>query len=94
MVLPRLKAINVQDVAPEKGGGDGPGGKQKFTRVAPGKGVVDWTKLYEILAQAGYTGPITVEVGYPTKEMPNALVRDLQFARKQVQVAWGLAQKT
>jgi hypothetical protein len=56
--------------------------------------MVDWAKFYQILAQVNFTGPITLEVGYATKEMPAALVGDLQFARKQVQTAWGLTPKT
>ena len=47
-----------------------------------------------MLAQASFMGPVTLEVNYTTKDMPSALVSDLQFTRKQVQTAWGLAPKT
>lgn len=89
MVLPRVKAVSVQDFIWEK-----QNDRWQMTRCPLGEGMVDWTKFFQILAQANYAGSITVEVGYATKQMPSALVRDLQFTKKQVAAAWGTAPKT
>ena len=89
LVLPRLKAVSLQDFV-----WDTKDGKRQMTRCALGQGIVEWTKFFQLLAQANYSGPVTVEIGYATKAMPSALVKDLQFARKQVGAAWGLGSKT
>jgi sugar phosphate isomerase/epimerase len=89
LVLPRLKAVSVQDFIWEK-----QNGRWQMTRCPLGEGMVDWTKFFQILAQANYTGPLTIEIGYTKKDMPSALIKDLQFARKQVAAAWPAAPKT
>jgi sugar phosphate isomerase/epimerase len=89
LAMPRIKAVTVQDFVWEK-----QNDRWQMTKCPLGQGMVDWTKFFRMLAQANYTGPVTLEVGYTVKDMPSALARDLQFARKQVQVAWGLAPKT
>jgi len=89
LAMPRVKAVTVQDFVWEK-----QNGHWQMTKCAMGEGMVDWPKFFQMLAQANYTGPVTLEVGYPTKDMPGAFARDLQFARKQIQTAWGLATKT
>jgi len=89
LALPRIKAVTVQDYFWEK-----QNGAWHMTKCPLGQGMVDWTKFFQILARASYTGPVTLEIGYQSKGMPSALVSDLQFLRKQVQTAWGLAPKT
>lgn len=89
LAMPRVKAVTMQDFIWEK-----QNGSWKMTKCPLGEGMVDWAKFFQMLAQANYTGPVTVDAGYAAKDMPSALVRDLQFARKQIQVAWGLAPKT
>jgi sugar phosphate isomerase/epimerase len=89
LAIPRLKAVSVQDFIWEK-----QNGRWQMTRCPLGEGMVDWPKFFQILAQANYLGPVTVEIGYATKDMPSALAKDQQFARKQVQTAWGLTPKT
>ena len=89
LALPRIKAVTIQDFVWEKRNG-----RWQMTRCPLGQGMVDWTKFFQILAQAGYMGPVTLEAGYAAKDMPSALVSDLQFARKQIQTAWGIAPKT
>ena len=89
LTLPRIKAVTIQDFFWEKRDG-----KWQMTKCPLGQGMVDWTKFFQILAQANYSGPVTVEVGYPSRDMPSALVGELRFARKQVETAWGAAPKT
>jgi len=59
-----------------------------------GQGMVDWPKFFRVLAQGNFTGPVTVDIAYPVKNMPSALSSELQFVRKQVQVAWPGPPKT
>ena len=87
--LPRVKAVTIQDFVWEK-----QNGRPQMTKCPLGQGIVDWPKCFQMLAQASFSGPVTLEVAYAAKDMPSALVKDLQFARKQVQTAWGIASKT
>jgi sugar phosphate isomerase/epimerase len=89
LTLPRLKCVSIQDFIWEK-----QNDQWKMTKVPLGQGMVEWPKFFQMLARANFTGPITLEVGYTARDMPAALVRDLMFARKQVQTAWGLTPKT
>ena len=69
-------------------------GKWRMTTCPLGQGMVDRPKFFQILAQANYAGPVTVEVAYATRDLPSALVNELRFTRKQVETAWGGAPKT
>jgi L-ribulose-5-phosphate 3-epimerase len=89
LAMPRIKAVSIQDFFWEK-----QNGKWQMTKCPLGQGMVDWSRFFQMLAQANYPGPVTVEAGYPAKDMPSALVADLQFARKQLQAAWGINSKT
>jgi sugar phosphate isomerase/epimerase len=89
LALPRLKAVTIQDFFWEKRNG-----RWQMTKCPLGEGMVDWPKFFQMLAQAHFEGPITLEIAYPAKDMPSALARDLQFARKLLQTAWGIASKT
>jgi sugar phosphate isomerase/epimerase len=53
-----------------------------------GKGATDFGKLFGALANAGFSGPITVYRNYKTADQPGALSRDCEFARKQIQSAY------
>jgi sugar phosphate isomerase/epimerase len=89
LALPRLKAVTIQDFVWEK-----QDGATQMTKCPLGQGIVDWNRFFQMLAQANYVGPVTLEVGYPTKDMPATLTRDLQFTRKAVQTAWNGVAKT
>jgi sugar phosphate isomerase/epimerase len=89
LALPRLKAVTIQDFIWEK-----QNEHWQMTKCPLGQGMVDWPKFFKLLAQANYAGPVTLEIGYPVRDMPSALTRDLQFARKQLQTAWGAGAKT
>jgi sugar phosphate isomerase/epimerase len=89
LALPRVKAVTIQDFFWEK-----QDGHWRMVKCPLGQGMVDWPKFFRILAQSNFTGPITLEIAYPVKDMPSALTRELQFARKQVQAAWPSVPKT
>lgn len=89
LALPRLKAVAIQDFTWEK-----QNGSWQMAKCPLGQGIVDFPKFFQMLSQANYAGPVTVEIGYPTKDMPATLAKDLQFTRKQLQTAWGVGTKT
>ena len=64
-----------------------------LSRVASA-GAIDWTKAFSILADARFTGPISIHMDYAAKDSPNAARNDLEFVRKHVQQAWAAAQKS
>jgi sugar phosphate isomerase/epimerase len=89
MALPRIRAVTIQDFTWEK-----QDARWQMSKCPLGQGMVDFPKFFQMLARANYTGPVTLEIGYPAKDMPSALTRDLQYARKLLQTAWGVAAKT
>jgi L-ribulose-5-phosphate 3-epimerase len=89
LALPRLKAVAIQDFVWEK-----QSDRWQMSRCPLGKGMIDWPKFFQMLAQAGFMGPVTLEIGYAAKDMPSAFATDLEFARKHIQTAWGIGPKT
>lgn len=84
--LPRAKAIAVSDYKPD------PAAKNDACPL--GEGAVDWAKVFAALAQARFTGPISVHMDYVAKDSPGAARKDLEFVRKQVQQAYSAVQKS
>ena len=85
LVLPRLKAVALQDFTWAKAGG----GAWKMQMCPLGEGVVDWQAFFRILAEARFTGPVSVHQEYPAPDELAAMTKDLEFVRKQVKQAWG-----
>lgn len=56
-----------------------------------GKGIVDLTKYFAILAQAGYKGPLSLRTEYRPKDEIAAITGDLEFARKKLDAAYDSA---
>lgn len=84
LALPRLKAVAVQDFTWAKSGG-----AMKMQMCPMGQGVVDWPAFFRILAEAKFTGPISIHQEYTAPDALGAMNKDLEFVRKQVQTAWG-----
>ncbi|MDE3197479.1 MAG: sugar phosphate isomerase/epimerase [Acidobacteriota bacterium] len=83
LALPRLRAVSLQDFYWEKNG------SQWTMRKCPlGEGMVDWPKFFSLLAQAKFTGPMSIALEYAPQNVAGALRHDLEFARKHVQEAW------
>jgi L-ribulose-5-phosphate 3-epimerase len=79
IALPRLKMATARDVAWSKEAD----GTKKLTQCPLGEGLVDWPKFFSALAQANFTGPITLQVDYQPKDELAAIRKDLAFLKKQ-----------
>jgi L-ribulose-5-phosphate 3-epimerase len=86
LALPRLKAVALQDYVWAKSGT-----AWKMQMCPLGEGMVDWPAFFRILAEAKFTGPVSVHQEYPAKDELGAMNKDLEFVRKQVKQAWGPA---
>lgn len=87
LVLPRLKAVAVQDFTWAKS----PGGGLKMQMCQMGQGVVDWSAFFRILAEAHFSGPISIYKEYTIQDELGAMSKDLEFVRAQVKQAWRLS---
>jgi L-ribulose-5-phosphate 3-epimerase len=84
LALPRLKAVALQDFTWAR-----TGNAWKMQMCPLGEGVVDWGAFFGLLAQARFTGPISIHLEYQAQDELSAMTKDLEFVRKQVQQAWG-----
>ena len=83
VALPRLKMVALKDFYWAKDGG-----KWKVQMCPMGEGMVDWQKVFAMLAQARFTGPLSLHVEYNPKDELSAIARDLEFVRKQTAAAY------
>ncbi len=82
--LPRLGAVAISDVGPDKD-------DNNAMKPCPmGEGVIDWKKFFSILADARFHGPVSLHRDYETKSEVSALRKDLAFVRAKVDEAWPL----
>jgi L-ribulose-5-phosphate 3-epimerase len=86
--LPRAKAVAISDFRPK------PGSPDAIEPCPLGQGTVDWARAFSTLADARFTGPISIHMDYTAKDSPNAAHNDLEFVRKHVQQAWAAAPKS
>lgn len=85
LALPRLKAVAVQDFIWARSGNG-----WKMQMCPMGEGVVDWSIFFRILADARFTGPLSIHMEYAPQDELGAMKKDLEFVRKQVKEAWGV----
>ena len=83
IALSRLKAVSLGDVEWRGNGED-----RTIAKTAMGKGAIDWTKFFSILAEAHFTGPVSLRVDYDAGG-PEAMAKDVSFTRAQIDKAWG-----
>jgi sugar phosphate isomerase/epimerase len=83
LALPRLKMLAVRDFVWSK-----EGGTWKMTPCPLGEGMVDWPRVFSMLARVRFTGPISIHMDYTPKEEITAMRRDVEFIRKQVSAAY------
>jgi L-ribulose-5-phosphate 3-epimerase len=76
---PRIKMVALKDFY---------WAKNKMTMCPMGEGVVDWQKYFAALARIGFSGPISLHMEYKTTDERAAILRDAEFARKQIRMAW------
>ena len=55
--------------------------------------MVDWTAFFSALAGARFAGPLTIQMDYQPQSVTAALKHDIDFVRKGLGVAYGLAGK-
>jgi len=83
LAMPRLKAVAVQDFRWVK-----TGSSSKMEMCPLGEGAVDWDAFFALLAQARFTGPISIHMEYHPQDELSAMAKDLEFVKKHVQQAW------
>ena len=83
LALPRLKMVTARDFYWAKDGG-----AWNMTPCPLGEGMVPWPKILATLANARFTGPISIEVAYDRKDDVSAIQHDVGFMQKLVAVAY------
>jgi L-ribulose-5-phosphate 3-epimerase len=83
VALLRLKMVALKDFYWAKDGG-----KWKVKMCPMGEGMVDWPKFFGILAQARFTGPISLHLEYNPQDELAAIAKDFEFVRKQLAGAY------
>ncbi len=84
LVLKRLNMVAMKDFYWAKG----PNGKWQPKWCPMGEGMVDWPKVFETFAAAGYTGPMSLHVEYNPSDEIAAIAKDLEFVKKQIAKAY------
>ena len=84
IALKRLKMVALKDFYWEK-----QNGRWRMKMCALGEGMVDWPKVFKMLAEAKFTGPLSLHVEYDPPDEPAAIAKDFEFMRKQVNAAYG-----
>jgi sugar phosphate isomerase/epimerase len=82
LALPRLKMAAFKDFYWAKVNG-------KWTAVACplGEGMVNWSKLFPLIAGSGFSGPVSIHQEYKPGDRMVAARGDLEFVKKHLQVA-------
>jgi len=86
LATPRLKAVSVRDFYWLKDGS-----AWKLTPCSLGDGMVNWPAFFSALAAARFAGPLTIHMDYQPQSLTAALHHDLDFVRKGLGAAYGLA---
>jgi sugar phosphate isomerase/epimerase len=84
LALPRLKMVALKDFYWEKSKG-----KWKMKMCPMGEGMVEWAKVFSMLAAARFNGPISLHLEYDPADEMAAIARDFEFAKKQITTAYG-----
>jgi sugar phosphate isomerase/epimerase len=82
--LPRLKMVAVQDFQWAKEDGE-----SQMKMCPLGEGIVEWPKVFAMLAQARFTGPLSLHLEYSPANELAAISKDLEFLKKQIDAAYG-----
>lgn len=77
--MPRVKMFILRDARRQNG---------QMAACPLGQGIVDWTKFFDTLAHAKFSGPLTLHSDYPTTDRLEAIRSDLDFARKHLNEAY------
>lgn len=77
--MPRVKMFILRDARRQNG---------QMAACPLGQGIVDWTKFFDTLAQAKFSGPLTLHSDYPATDRLEVIRSDLDFARKHLNEAY------
>lgn len=77
--VPRIKMVILRDARRQNG---------SLMPCPLGEGLVDWAKFFGALAGAKYSGPLTLQSDYAAANRVDAIRRDLEFARTQLNAAY------
>jgi len=83
LALPRLKMVACKDFYWSK-----VNGKWSTTACPMGEGMVNWPRVFAILAGARFAGPISVHQEYQAADRTAAARKDLEFVRTRLQAAY------
>jgi sugar phosphate isomerase/epimerase len=85
LAQPRLKMVTVRDcrTPPDAAAAGAP------VPCPLGEGLVDWRRFFGLLAETGFTGPITLQIDYQPPDKLAAIRRDLDFLRSNLEAAYG-----
>jgi len=78
-LLPRLRTVRLRDARK-----DG----NRAVACPLGEGVMDWAAFFGSLARARFSGPLTMTLTYQAADRLEALKRDTEFARQQLNAAY------
>jgi sugar phosphate isomerase/epimerase len=79
--LPRLKAVSLSDAVFDRDGAP--------PRPCPlGEGAIDWKKFFSVLASARFSGPVSLQMNYETRNEVISMSKDLAWARARVNEVW------
>jgi len=84
LALPRLKMMALKDFYWAK-----ESGRWAMKMCPMGEGMVEWPKVFAMLAQARFTGPLSLHLEYDPKDELAAIARDLEFVRRHLTTAYG-----
>ena len=77
--MPRVKMFILRDAKRQNG---------QLTPCPLGEGMVDWSKFFDTIAQAKFSGPLTLQSDYPAPDRLATIKKDLDFARKRLNDAY------
>ncbi|HLK47945.1 MAG TPA: sugar phosphate isomerase/epimerase [Bryobacteraceae bacterium] len=77
--MPRVKMFILRDARRQTG---------QLTPCPLGEGIVDWTKFFDTIAHAKFSGPLTLQSDYPAPDRLAAIKKDLDFARQRLNHAY------
>ncbi len=84
LALPRIKMVALKDFYWAK-----KGGRWTMEMCPMGEGMVNWPRVFALLAGARFAGPLSLHIEYEPGDLPSAIARDLAFVNKQVAAAYG-----
>jgi sugar phosphate isomerase/epimerase len=84
LALPRLKMAAFKDFYWSR-----VNGKWNSVACPLGEGMVNWTKLFSLIAESSFAGPISIHQEYTPADRMLAARADLEFVKKHLQSAIG-----